>query len=105
MALKCRSMVGILRIIPLDGLRTLSAEFIIRHLRRPRPLVIRAWFWLAAQSDHLDKKRTCVEVALELHPESEAAGPVRALLHQRSKALVAKTSVAGNNSQSTRNPP
>jgi len=41
----------------LTYLRTLST----RWLRRPRALVVRAWFWLAAHADSLDEKRRCLE--------------------------------------------
>ena len=63
-------------------LRTLSARLITRWLRRPRALVVRAWFWLAAQTDDLDEKRRCLEAILELAPDNEPAGAaLRGLTH------------------------
>ena len=38
-----------------------------------RPLVIRAWLWLAAQANALGEKRRCLEAVLELDPENEMA--------------------------------
>jgi hypothetical protein len=52
---------------------TLSARLIIRWLRRPRALVVPAWFWLAAQADNLDEKLRCLEAILELKPDNEPA--------------------------------
>ena len=54
----CRAM--------LNYFRTLSARLITRHLRRPRALVVRAWFWLAAQTSDLSEKRRCLEAILAL---------------------------------------
>ena len=45
----------------------------VKHLNRLGPLVIRAWFWLAAETDGMEEKRRCVEAVLELNPESQAA--------------------------------
>ena len=58
----------------IDQLRTLSARFITRWLRRPRALIVRAWFWLAAEAAHLEEQRRCLEAILELDPENEPAG-------------------------------
>lgn len=33
------------------------------HLRHPRSLFIRAWLWLAAETDDPDEKRQCLEAA------------------------------------------
>ena len=66
-----------------DKLRTHLAKFIVQHLNRPRTLVIRAWFWLAAQTDDIEEKRRCLEAVLELNPESQSARARLALLYQR----------------------
>ena len=66
----------------LDGYRTILARFTVRHLRRPRPLVIRAWLWLAAETEDLEEKRGCLEAVLELNPESQSARAGLALLYQ-----------------------
>ena len=41
--------------VMLDTFRTLLAKFIVQYLNRPRPLVIGAWFWLAAQTDDIEE--------------------------------------------------
>lgn len=46
---------------------------------RPRLLVIRAWFWLAAQTNDLEEKRRCLEAVLQLDPDNEPA-PLELLL-------------------------
>jgi hypothetical protein len=66
-----------------DELRWTLATFIVRHLRRPRALVIRAWFWLAAQTDDLEKKRRCLSAILELDLEDEPASLALPVLDQR----------------------
>jgi hypothetical protein len=53
--------------------RTHVARFTVRHLTRPRPLVIQAWLWLAAEADDLDTKRLCLNAVLDLDPENEPA--------------------------------
>jgi hypothetical protein len=53
-----------------DRLRTLAARAIAEYLRHPRSLVIRAWFWLAAQTDDLQEKRRCLNAMLQLDPEN-----------------------------------
>ena len=37
--------------VMLDTFRTVLARLIVQHLTRPRELVIRAWLWLAADTD------------------------------------------------------
>ena len=64
---------GIGSIAVTNRLRTLSARLITRWLRRPRALVVRAWFWLAAHTDDLDEKRRCLEAILGLDPNCEPA--------------------------------
>jgi len=65
-----------------DAFRALLAKLIPRHLRRPRPLVIRAWLWLAAEADELEEKRHCLNAILELDPENEPASLVLLVLDQ-----------------------
>jgi len=67
----------------IDRLRTLPAKLIVEHLRRLRPLVIRAWFWLAAQADDLEEKRRCLNAVLELDPENEPATLALLVFDQR----------------------
>ena len=50
----------------LDTFRTLLAKFIFKHLNRPRTLVTRAWFWLAAEAEDLD------DVGYESEPPASA---------------------------------
>ena len=82
-----------------DRLRTLLAKFIVQHLNRPRPLVIRAWFWLAAQTDDIEEKRRCLEAVLELNAESQSARAALALLYQREVSGRDKAAVASNESR------
>jgi len=67
----------------IDRLRAALAKFIVRHLTYPRPLVIRAWLWLAAEADDLDEKRLRLEAVVRLDPENEAASLALLLLDQR----------------------
>jgi hypothetical protein len=57
----------------LRPLRTRLALFIVQHLTRPRPLVIRAWFWLAAEAQATEGKRRCLNAILDPDPDSEPA--------------------------------
>ena len=57
----------------IDTLRTLRAKFIVQYLNRPHPRVIRAWFWLAEQTDDIEEKRRCFREVLELDPENKTA--------------------------------
>ena len=82
--------------VMLDTFRTLLAKFIVQYLNRPRPLVIRAWFWLAAETEDLEEKRRCLEAVLELNPEGQAARAGLALLHQREVSGSEKVSSADN---------
>jgi len=70
-------------LLMIDRLRTLPAKLIVEHLRRLRPLVIRAWFWLAAQADDLEEKRRCLNAVLELDPENEPATLALLVFDQR----------------------
>ena len=40
----------------LDRLRTLLASLIVQRFTRPRPLVVQAWLWLAADTDDVEEK-------------------------------------------------
>ena len=82
-----------------DTFRTLLARLIVRYLTRPRPLVIRAWFWLAAQTDELEEKRRCLEAVLELNPESQSAHGGLALLHQGEVRELDNASIANDGSE------
>ncbi len=65
-----------------DQLRTIIARFITRYRRRPRPLLTRAWFSLAAQADSLEEKRRCLKAVLQLDPDNEPASVALLLLDQ-----------------------
>ena len=57
----------------INHLRTLSARLITRYLPGPRVLIVRAWAWLAADTDDLAEKERCLEAILELEPDAEWA--------------------------------
>jgi hypothetical protein len=57
----------------IDCLRTLSARPITRRLRRPRALVVRAWAWLAAQTNDLAEQVRCLEAIVGLGPSLDWA--------------------------------
>jgi len=67
----------------LDRLRSLLARFIVKYLRGPRPLVVRAWPWLAAGAETLEEKRRCLNAVLHLDPENEPATLALLVLDQR----------------------
>lgn len=56
-----------------DYLRTLLANFIVRHLRGPRSLLVAAWNWLAAEANDLVERQRCLEALLDLDPDNEQA--------------------------------
>lgn len=56
--------------------------------------MIRAWLWLAAETDDPNEKRRCLEAVLGLNPESQAARAGVALLHQRQVSGAEKASIA-----------
>jgi len=60
-----------------------AARFVVHQLHRPRPLVIRAWLWLAAKADELEEKRRCLNAVLQLDPENEPATLALLVLDQR----------------------
>ena len=66
----------------INRLRTLSARFVTRWLPGPRVLLVRAWFWLAAEAPDLDQQRRCLDAILELDPANEAAGLAREWIRQ-----------------------
>ena len=57
----------------IDHIRSFSARLITRYLPGPRILLIRAWAWLAAETDDLAEKERCLEAILELEPDAEWA--------------------------------
>lgn len=57
----------------IDSVRTLVAEFIVRHLTRPRELVTGAWLWLAADTDEPEERRRGLKAVLELDPDDTRA--------------------------------
>ena len=67
----------------LDTSRTLLATIIVSRLTRPRPLIIRAWLWLAAEADNLEEKRRCLNAVLRLDPDNEPASLALLLLDQK----------------------
>ena len=52
----------------INRLRTLSARLITRHHIGPRVLQIRAWAWLAAETDDLAEKKRYLEAIMALDP-------------------------------------
>jgi len=66
----------------IDNLRTLLAGIITQCLQHPRPLVIRAYLWLAANTQDIQGKRRCLNAVLELDPEDEPATPALLILDQ-----------------------
>ena len=68
-----------------DKLRTLLAKFIVKHLNRPRSLVVEAWLWLAAEADDTEDKRRCPNAILQLQPENEPASLALLALDQRGR--------------------
>ena len=56
-----------------NRLRTLSARLIARHHIGPRAPQIRAWAWLAAETDDLAEKERCLEAVLALDPSLDWA--------------------------------
>jgi hypothetical protein len=57
----------------LDRLRTLSARFFTRYRVGPKVLQVRAWAWLAAETDDVREKIRCLEAILALEPDLEWA--------------------------------
>ena len=80
----------------IDRFRTRLARLIIRHLAGPRELVIRAWLWLAADTDDVEVKWLCLHAVLELNPEHQAALAASALLFQREVKRLQRESLADN---------
>ena len=82
----------------LDRLRTLLAKLIVKHLTRPRELVIRAWLWLASDTDDVEEKWLCLQAVLELNPEHQSARGASALLFQREVKRIERESIADDGS-------
>ena len=57
----------------LKAIRTFSARLITRHRLGPRSLQVRAWAWLAANTDDLAEKVRCLEAIVALDPDLEWA--------------------------------
>ena len=57
----------------IDQSGTHLADFIVQHLSRPRPLVVAAWHWLAAQTDDIEEKKRCLWAVLDLDPDNMRA--------------------------------
>ena len=53
----------------IDQLHTHSARFITRHSLGPDALQVRAWVWLAAETDDIAEKVRCLEVIVTLDPQ------------------------------------
>jgi len=52
----------------INAVRTLSARFITQHSVRPRALQIRAWAWLAAETEDLAGQKRSLEAIVALDP-------------------------------------
>ena len=78
----------------LDKLRTLLAKFIVKNLTRPRELVIRAWLWLAADTDDVEEKWLFLQAVLQLNPEHQAARAAPVLLSQREVKRLQREAIA-----------
>jgi hypothetical protein len=61
---------GLLRV---DKFRALLARLIVQHLPRPRPLLIRAWLCLAADTDDVEEEWRGLWQVLELDPDNTTA--------------------------------
>jgi hypothetical protein len=57
----------------IDRFRTWSALVFTRHRIGPRIPQIRAWAWLAAETDDLEEKTKCLEAIVALDPDLEWA--------------------------------
>ena len=88
----------------LDHVRSLIATFAVRHLRRPRSLVIQAWLWLAADTDDVEEKWRCLQAVLELNPEHQVARGASVLLFQREVKRLQRESIADNGSSMLQSP-
>ena len=81
-------------LLMLDQFRTLLAKLIVEYLARPRPLVIHAWLWLAAETDDVEDKWCFLQAVLKLNPEHQAALAASALLFQREVKRLQRESIA-----------
>ena len=76
-----------LEIRPLDLPETITREF-----RSGRG--IKAWLWLAADTDDVEEKWRCLQAVLELNPEHQSARALSALLFQREVKRIERESIA-----------
>ena len=60
----------------LNQLRALSARLVTRYGIGPPSLQIRAWAWLAAQTDDLAEQMRCLEAIVALDPTLDWAQAV-----------------------------
>ena len=77
-----------------DEFRTLLAKLIVEYLPGPRPLVIHAWLWLAAETDDAVDKWCFLQAVLQLNPEHQAPRAASALLFQREVKRLQRESIA-----------
>lgn len=57
----------------IDRLRTASARFMTSHRLGPVALQVRAWSWLAAETDHQAAHLRCLEAIVALDPSLDWA--------------------------------
>jgi hypothetical protein len=55
----------------IDCLRTASADLVTRYRLGHLALQIRAWAWLAAETDDLAEQKRCLEAIVALDPRPE----------------------------------
>ena len=91
-------------LLMLDQFRTLLAKLIVEYLTRPRPLVVQAWLWLAAETDDAEEKWAFLQAVLQLNPEHQAARGASALLFQREVKRLQRESIADNGSSMLQSP-
>lgn len=59
--------------IVISSLHTASARLVTRYRLEPVAVQIRAWAWLAAETDDLAEKERCLEAVLALDPSLDWA--------------------------------
>jgi len=74
---------GVLDPRRVERLRTLLAAFVVKHLARPRMLLLQCWLWLAAKSRNTEDKRRCLHAVLQFDPENEPPSLALLLLDQQ----------------------
>jgi hypothetical protein len=70
-------------LVALDAARTCLAGLPLNRFTRSRVLIVRAWFWLAAEPDTIEEKRRRLNAILDSGLENEHASLVLLLLHQK----------------------